>query len=165
MSDKLVVMGVAGCGKSSLAQALADALGWTLIEGDEFHPQANVDKMRRGQALTDADRAGWLATLGQQLQMHAHAVLTCSALRHVYRDQLRAHSPGLRFVHLQLTPQQARSRVAQRNSHYFNPELVDSQFQTLEPTEGEPDVLALDATQSPAKLLQAVTHWLEKEQA
>lgn len=165
MSDKLVVMGVAGCGKSSLAQALAGALDWTLIEGDEFHPQANIDKMRRGEPLTDADRAGWLATLGQQLQAHDRAVLTCSALRRAYRDQLRASSPTLRFVHLQLTPAQARARVAQRSSHYFNPELVDSQFQTLEATEGESDVLALDATQSPAALLQAVTLWLEKEQA
>lgn len=165
MSDKLVVMGVAGCGKSSLAQAIANALGWTLVEGDEFHPPANIDKMRRGQALTDADRAGWLATLGQQLQGQTPVVLTCSALRKSYRDRLRQSCPSLRFVHLQLTPTQARARVAQRSSHYFTPELVDSQFQTLESTEGEPDVLALDANHSPAALLQAVTHWLHKENA
>ena len=163
MNEKLVVMGVAGCGKSSLAKALADRLAWPMIEGDEFHPQNNIDKMRRGEPLTDADREGWLATLGQQLQKHPQAVLTCSALRRTYREQLRHSSPGLRFVHLQLTPAQARQRVAQRTDHYFTPALVESQFRTLESTADERDVLSLDANLSPAAIVQAVTHWLFKE--
>jgi gluconokinase len=160
MSKSLIVMGVSGCGKSSLAQALAQALHWKCIEGDAFHPQANVDKMRAGVALTDEDRAGWLDALGRQLQIHEHAVLTCSALRLVYRHRLRQSSPQVRFVHLMLSIEQARERVAQRSDHYFNPDLVASQFQTLESTAAEADVLELDATLSPETLLQAVIQWM-----
>jgi gluconokinase len=161
MSQQLIVMGVSGCGKSSLAKLIAEALGWKWIEGDEFHSAANVAKMRAGVALTDADRAGWLDLLGQQLRQHPQAVLTCSALRLVYRDRLRHSSPNVRFVHLQLTPAQAQERVAQRSDHYFNPDLVASQFRTLESTHAERDVLALDATQSPEALLHAVLKWLQ----
>ena len=86
-------MGVAGCGKSSLGHAVAQALGWPLVEGDDFHPAANVAKMRAGIPLVDADRVGWLALLGAELQRHpGGAVLTCSALKRAYRDQLRAAS-------------------------------------------------------------------------
>ena len=86
----VVVMGVAGCGKSSLGGALAQASGLPLVEGDDFHSPASRDKMNRGIALTDADRDGWLATLGDALRRHPHgAVLTCSALKRAYRDRLR----------------------------------------------------------------------------
>ena len=92
----VVVMGVAGCGKSSVGQALAQALKLPLIEGDEFHSEQNLDKMRRGLALTDADRADWLSVLGQALAQHkTGAVLTCSALKRSYRDLLRSQAPGL----------------------------------------------------------------------
>ena len=111
MNKHLIVMGVSGCGKSSLAQALATALKWTCIEGDAFHPPANVEKMRAGVALTDADRAGWLDALGQQLQQHEQAVLTCSALRLAYRNRLRQSSPGVGFVHLMLTQEQASAQI------------------------------------------------------
>jgi gluconokinase len=118
--------------------------------------------MRAGVALTDADRAGWLDLLGQQLREHPKAVLTCSALRLAYRDRFRQTSPQVRFVHLQLTQAQAQERVAQRSDHYFNPELVASQFRTLESTRGERGVLELDATQSPEVLLQTTLKWLEQ---
>lgn len=162
----LVVMGVAGCGKSSLAAALAQAQGRPLIEGDDFHPPANVARMRAGIALTDDDRAGWLDALGAQLQAHqpphgAGAVLTCSALKRAYRERLRAAAPGLAFVHLRLSAAEARRRVAGRGSHYFNPALVDSQFDALQPPAGEPRVLTLDATRPPAALAAAVQHWLQ----
>lgn len=163
MNKHLIVMGVSGCGKSSLAQALATAMKWTCIEGDAFHPPTNVEKMRAGVALTDADRAGWLDALGQQLQQHEQAVLTCSALRLAYRNRLRQSSPGVGFVHLMLTQEQASARVAQRSDHYFNPALVASQFQTLESTAAEADVLELDATASPEVLLKAVTQWLSQD--
>lgn len=162
----LVVMGVAGCGKSSLGAALALALGRPLVEGDDYHPPANVAKMRAGTPLTDADRAGWLDALGQALQQHQPpqaegAVLTCSALKQAYRERLRASAPGLAFVHLTLTREQARQRVAQRaGGHYFGPGLVDSQFDTLQPPAGEPRVLALDATRPLAELVAAVQQWL-----
>src|SRR4051812_48526041 len=93
---RIVVMGVAGCGKSAVGQLLADALALPLIEGDAFHPQGNIDKMRQGLPLTDADRADWLRRLGTELAQHAGgAVLTCSALKASYRDALRAAVPGL----------------------------------------------------------------------
>jgi gluconokinase len=159
--SSIVVMGVAGCGKSSLAAALAQALAWPLIEGDEFHPPANVAKMRAGLALEDADRVDWLAALGAQLQGHPQgAVLTCSALKRAYREQLRQSSPGLRFVHLALDRAEALRRVIQRAAgHYFHPQLVDSQFNTLEAPGDEPGVLTLDATLPLTDLTQAVLAW------
>lgn len=164
MADSLVIMGVSGCGKSSLAAALASALDWPLIEGDAFHSPQNVAKMRAGTPLADADRADWLATLGAELQRHpGGAVLTCSALKRAYRDRLRAALGGLRFVHLELTRDEALRRVAQRaGAHFFHPELVDSQFQTLESPAGEARVLGVDATLPLATLTRLVLNWQQE---
>ncbi|MCM5679689.1 gluconokinase [Schlegelella sp. S2-27] len=157
----LVVMGVAGCGKSSLGRACADALGWPLLEGDEYHSPENVAKMRAGIALTDADREGWLDRLGNLLQAAPHgAVLTCSALRQRYRDRLRSFVPGLRFAFLQLSEADAYARVASRPNHLFPPSLVASQFATLESPAGEPGVLSLDATRALDTLCQEVVAWM-----
>lgn len=158
---RLVVMGVAGCGKSSLGQQGAAALGLPLLEGDDFHPAANVAKMRAGIALSDEDRAAWLDTLADQLAQRTEGVvLTCSSLKRRYRDRLRAAAPGLRFVFLQLTREQARERVAARPGHVFPVSLVDSQFEALEDPCGEPGVLALDAMRPLPELVQALAHWL-----
>ena len=101
----MVVMGVAGCGKSSLGAALARAEGALLIEGDEHHSAANLEKMRRGIPLSDADRQGWLDALAAELRARPHgAVLTCSALKRAYRERLRAAAPGLRFVFMEIDP-------------------------------------------------------------
>ncbi len=161
----LVVMGVAGCGKSSLAAAFARAEGLTLVEGDAFHSAESVDKMSQGIALTDADRAGWLDRLGVELQAHPRgAVLTCSALRRVYRDRLRAASPGLRFAFLDISREQALARVSARGSmHFFSSSLVDSQFATLESPLAEPGVRRLDATQAVAALRQQLSAWWHAE--
>jgi gluconokinase len=156
----LVVMGVAGCGKSSLGGAVAQALGWPLVEGDDFHPPANIAKMKSGVPLTDADRRSWLASLAQELSTRPNAVLTCSALKRSYRDQLRAAAIGLRFVFLDLTEAAARERVAQRPAHLFPPTLVASQFATLERPDGEAGVLRVDATLAPDLLLAQVLQWL-----
>ena len=156
----LVVMGVAGCGKSSLGAGLAQRLGFELIEGDDHHSEGNRLKMRQGTPLTDDDRAGWLVGLGWLLgRRPGGMVLTCSALRRAYRDQLRAASPGLRFVFLDITPEQARQRVATRPGHFFNSTLVDSQFATLESPVGEPGVLRVDASQPLPQLLDQVAAW------
>lgn len=156
----LVVMGVAGCGKSSLGQRCAGQLGLPLLEGDDFHSAGNVAKMRSGVPLSDDDRAAWLDALAGQLQAHADGVvLTCSALKRRYRDRLRAACPGLRFVFLQLTPAQARERVAARPAHLFPVSLVASQFEALEPPLGEDGVLALDATRPLDELADAVARW------
>lgn len=164
-SDKkasLVVMGVAGCGKSSLGAALAERTGWALIEGDDHHSPGNREKMAQGTPLTDADRAGWLATLaGLLAQRQGGVVLTCSSLRRAYREQLRAADPALRFVFLDITPEQALARVAARSSHFFSSSLVDSQFATLESPVGEPGVLRADASAPLPELVEQVSAWLQ----
>ena len=155
-------MGVAGCGKSSFAAALSQALGWQLIEGDEFHPLENITKMRAGIALTDADRAGWLDVLSDELgRRGSHAVLTCSALKKAYRDRLRQSVPNLRFVHLDLTREQSMARVTQRPGHYFQPALVDSQFAALEKPVLEAGVIMVDATQTIESIQAQVCAWLQ----
>jgi len=160
--ESLVVMGVAGCGKSSVGRAVAAMLGWPLLEGDDFHSEANRKKMRSGVALTDADRAEWLDLLAHQLALHASgAVLTCSALKRGYRDTLRGFSPGLRFAWLDLSEAASLARVAQRGAeHMFPPSLVASQFKALEPPTGENGVLRLDALASLDSLCQEVMTWL-----
>jgi gluconokinase len=153
----VVVMGVAGSGKSALAPLLARALGLAMVEGDEFHPAANVQKMRQGQALDDRDRTEWLQRLAAQLQARPHGVvLTCSALKRTYRDLLRAAAPGLRFVHLAVTPEVAARRVTTRSGHFYPPVLVASQFEALEDPGQEEDVLVLDAS-APLQELAAQT--------
>jgi gluconokinase len=161
----VVVMGVAGCGKSAVGQRIAQALGLPLIEGDEFHPDPNIDKMRRGLPLDDADRAGWLQRLVQELQRHpAGAVLTCSALKQAYRDTLRAGAADLRFVHLGLSQRQALERVAARDGHFYPPSLVASQFEALEDPAGEPGVLCVDASRSLQAIARDAVEWLRPRQ-
>lgn len=159
----VVVMGVAGCGKSLAGARLAAALGLPLVEGDDFHPPANIEKMRQAQALTDADRAGWLEQLALQLRAHPDgAVLTCSALKRAYRDTLRAAAPALRFVYLALTPHQALERVASRTDHFYPPSLVASQFEALQDPAGEPGVHVADATAHIDRVVDGAVQWLRQ---
>lgn len=142
----VVVMGVAGCGKSEVGQRIADALGLPLVEGDSYHPPSNIAKMKSGVALDDTDRAGWLDVLARELASRPHgAVLTCSALKKSYRDRLRAASGQLKFVHLALPEAEAQKRVALRPGHFYPPALVASQFAALEDPAGEPGVVTVDA--------------------
>jgi gluconokinase len=133
----VVVMGVSGCGKTSVGQALAARLGARFVDADDYHPPANVEKMRAGVPLDDADRAPWLARLNAVLR-HAIArdepvVLACSALRQRYRDALADRLTGVRFVHLSGTPALIASRLALRRHRYMPASLLDSQFAALEP--------------------------------
>jgi gluconokinase len=159
-------MGVAGCGKSSLAALLAKAESSTLIEGDDYHSTQSRAKMAAGVALTDADRDGWLSCLSELLRASpGGVVLTCSALKRVYRERLRKAAPGLKFVFLEITPQQALARVTARaKNHFFSSNLVDSQFETLEEPTDEPDVLRLDATAGLPQLQDAVLAWLKTKE-
>jgi gluconokinase len=142
----VVVMGVSGCGKSEVGERIAQALHLPLIEGDAFHPPANIEKMRSGVPLDDDDRTGWLDVLARELAARPQgAVLTCSALKRAYRDRLRAACPGLRFVHLALPEAEAQRRVASRPGHFYPPALVASQFAALEDPAGEPGVVTVDA--------------------
>lgn len=159
-------MGVAGCGKSTVGAVVASAEGLPLIEGDDFHSAASRDKMARGTPLTDADRAQWLVTLGEQLAAHPDGVvLTCSALKRAYRDRLRRAAPGLRFVFLEIGRDAAKERVASRGAHFFSASLVDSQFATLESPVGEPGVLRVDALEPLDRLQQRVSAWLHEKDA
>ena len=159
----LVIMGVTGCGKSTVAAALCEQTGATLIEGDAFHPEENVRKMRAGIPLTDGDRQGWLERLGAELARAVAtgvpAVLTCSALKRRYRDVLRAAVPRLGFVFLQLSPEAAAERVAHRAGHFMPASLVDSQFRDLESPVGEPDVLAVWATDPVDAIVEETVEW------
>lgn len=162
MKHSLVVMGVSGCGKSSLGALLADELGARFVEGDAHHSPANRAKMSQGIALTDEDRDGWLNTLAGELrQPPLPIVLTCSSLKRAYRDRLRTAAPGLRFVFMDIDREAALKRVAARGAaHFFSTSLVDNQFVTLERPDGEPGVLRVDA-EAPLNQLQAeVSAWL-----
>ena len=158
----LVIMGVAGCGKSSVSQALCLLNGATPIEGDAFHPAANIAKMSAGIPLTDEDRAGWLdslcAELRTALERGQRPVLTCSALKLSYRQRLRSAVEGLGFVFLELTPQVAAERVAHRPGHFMPSTLIESQFKTLESPSQEPLVLTLNAGTKPVDELASDAH-------
>lgn len=157
----LVVMGVSGCGKSRVGAAIAERLKLPMIEGDEFHSEANRALMRNGIPLTDENRADWLDRLGEELAHQPNgAVLTCSALKASYRDRLRSAAPGLRFAWLDLSPQAAETRVAQRAEHFFPAGLVATQFDALEAPLDEPGVLRLDALQPPEALAESAARWM-----
>lgn len=157
----VVVMGVAGCGKSAVGQRVAQSLALPLIEGDEFHPASNIEKMRQGLPLDDQDRAGWLARLGQELAGRpGGAVLACSALKRSYRELLRAAVSGVRFVHLALPQEEALRRVAARGGHFYPPSLVASQFEALEDPTNEPGVLVADACAPLDEVAAQATSWL-----
>ena len=145
---QLVIMGVAGAGKSTLMRALAARLGWACQDGDDLHPAANVARMARGEPLTDADRAPWLAAIGAWLDDRRvegrPAIMACSALKRAYRDGLRAGRPGLRFVWLKGEPGVLRRRLAGRAGHFAGQDLLASQLATLEPPSPDEGVITVD---------------------
>lgn len=145
----LVVGGVAGCGKSTLAAALATALGLPFRDGDEFHPAANRAKMAAGQPLDDADRAPWLAACAQQLAAWGKAgsggVISASALKRQYRDVLYAAHPGVTYVLIAITPEEAVRRAKARADHFWPAELTMSQFTILELPTPDEQAVTVDA--------------------
>jgi gluconokinase len=149
-TTSIVVMGVSGSGKTSVAQELTRQLGWEYIEGDDLHPEANVAKMAGGIPLDDEDRWPWLQRIAEVIGEHEAAgtsvIVTCSALKRSYRDLLREGHPSVWFAHVQASPQVLADRLAHRRGHYMPPSLLDSQLATLEPLgDGEPgDVIAGD---------------------
>lgn len=158
--QRWVVMGVCGCGKSTVGAALAHALGVRYLEGDAFHPPANVAKMSAGLALDDRDRAGWLQALAAEIRaaraQDAGLVLSCSALKRAYRDLLRQADPELRFAHLQGPRALIAARLAQRRSHFMPPALLDSQLRDLQPLQDDEAGLVLDIGLAPQALVAAI---------
>ena len=143
--DVVIVMGVSGSGKSTVAKGLSTVLGWEFAEGDAFHPEANVAKMRSGTPLTDEDRWPWLEAIGDWISAKEasgeSAVVTCSALRRVYRDLLREGRPHVRFLHVTAESGVIQDRMEHRPGHYMPPSLLPSQLATLEPLgDDEPGV-------------------------
>ncbi|MFN7225173.1 MAG: gluconokinase [Paracoccaceae bacterium] len=142
--QRVVIMGVSGCGKSSVGAALSARLGIAYRDGDDLHPAANVEKMRTGVPLTDDDRWPWLDRVAQVLREEAPVIVGCSALRRVYRDRIRQGAGGaVRFVHLTGDHALISARMVARSGHYMPPALLDSQFATLEPP-GPDEAITVD---------------------
>jgi gluconokinase len=148
----LVVMGVSGSGKSTIAEKLAERLGWVFEDGDRFHPASNVAKMSAGQSLTDEDRRPWLEAIADEIdrvcKAGERAVIACSALKHAYRDVLVHGRSDVRIVFLSGTQALIADRLAGRKGHFMPPGLLDSQFKTLEPPEKSehPVTVSIDAS-------------------
>ena len=148
-------MGVSGSGKSTVGAALAQRLRVPFADADDFHPEANIAKMTAGHALNDDDRRPWLDTLGAWLADHADgAVMSCSALKRAYRDQLRAHCADVKFLHLAGTPDVIGRRQASRPGHFMPPSLLASQFETLEPLDADENGITIDVDQDIDSIVQ-----------
>ena len=154
----IVVMGVCGCGKSSIGAALAARHGWAFLEGDDLHPPANVARMSQGLPLTDEDRLGWLDAIGAHIAAASHAgaglVVACSALKRSYRARLEAAGPDVRFLHLAGDPPLIEARMAARANHFMPLSLIDSQFATLEPPGPVERAVSVAIDQPPEALLE-----------
>jgi gluconokinase len=162
----VVVMGVAGSGKTTVGAALAEALGWRFVDGDDYHPAGNVAKMARGEPLEDADRWPWLDRLRAIIVMtltgeEPPLVLACSALRQIYRERLAGEDAGgrVRFVYLAGSPDLFRGRLARRVAHFMKPQMLDSQMATLEIPR---DAITVDASLPLAEVVRQVKARLGK---
>ena len=160
-----VVMGVAGCGKSSVGAAVAERLGATYLDGDDFHPAANIEKMSRGEPLSDEDRWPWLRIVGEETAKRRGKVFTgCSALRRAYRDYLRktAGEP-VGFIFLDGSRSLIAERMARREGHFMPLSLLDSQFAALERPQADEPVLTVDISGSEADVVEAISSEFERE--
>jgi len=161
----LAVMGVSGVGKTTLARALAERLGWTFEEGDALHPASNIAKMKAGVPLTDADRWPWLEAIGAwidaELGRGRSGVITCSALKRAYRDKLACGRPALRFVFIQLDQAAVARRIAGRKGHFMPPSLLASQFADLEPPAADEPVITVDGARPIAAQVDKVVEAVE----
>lgn len=155
----IVVMGVSGSGKSTLGAAMAGRLGWPFIEGDSFHPEANVAKMSAGIPLDDADRKPWLEALAAEIARNEAAgrssVIGCSALKRAYRDILRGGAPNVRFFHVHGAREVLADRLSHRPGHFFPAKLLDSQLAALEPLAADEDGVVIDVALPPDAQLDA----------
>ena len=155
-------MGVSGSGKSTVGAALARRLRVPFADADTFHPQANVAKMAAGKPLTDGDRYPWLDAVGQWLARHDEGgVMSCSALKRSYRDQLRSQCPRTEFLHLTGSPELIARRQAGRPAHFMPSTLLESQFATLEPLEPNESGIAVDVGQSVESIVETFLEYLD----
>ncbi|WP_156232816.1 gluconokinase [Corynebacterium occultum] len=154
-------MGVSGSGKTTTGQLLSEELGVPYADGDDLHPRANIDKMASGQALNDEDRWPWLELIGRWLSDHPEGgIIGCSALRRSYRDLIRTFVPGVRFVHVHGTREVLWERMSHREGHFMPPELLDSQFATLEELAPEEAGEVFDISLPPEEIVAEAATWL-----
>ena len=155
----VIVFGVSGAGKTTIGKLLVEELGWQFYEADDFHPRANIEKMRSGLPLTDEDRWPWLERLREQimrsLAAKENAVLACSALKRVYREHLRV-SGDVKFVFLRGDYALIERQLRRRRGHFMNPALLQSQFADLEEPQPDEDVLTIDLGRSPQELVDEI---------
>ncbi|MFC6152082.1 gluconokinase [Nocardioides yefusunii] len=171
--QQIIVMGVSGVGKTTVAHGIAEATGWQIAEGDEFHPEANVAKMAAGIPLNDGDRWPWLRTIADwmdtQIAAGKPSVITCSALRHAYRDLLRENRPEVVFLHLTADATLVEDRINGRSGHFMPASLLPTQYATLEPLgPDEPGVVVSvegDVPQVVARAMAALNLPLEERSA
>ena len=163
-SVSIVLMGVAGSGKSTVLNRMRERWGWPSAEADEFHAPSNVAKMSSGQPLSDPDRWPWLralaAWIGAREAAGDNCVLTCSALRRVYRDVLRDGHPSVRFVHLVAAPETLRARMEQRVGHYMPASLLGTQLETLEALQADESGMVASAERTPDRVIDDIEAWL-----
>jgi gluconokinase len=152
-----VLMGVSGSGKTLIGRALAETAAASFIDGDHYHPPANIGRMSAGLPLRDEDRWGWLDAIAAEIaaveRRGGRLVIACSALKRAYRERLRQASPRILFIHLEIDRATAAARVAARRNHFMPASLIDSQFAALEPPAPEEGALTLDATGEPAAIV------------
>lgn len=155
----LIVFGVSGTGKTTIGKLLAEELGWRFYEADDFHPRANIEKMRSGHPLTDEDRWPWLERLREQitrsLAAKENAVLACSALKRAYRERLRV-SDDVKFVFLRGDYALIERQLRRRRGHFMNPALLQSQFADLEEPEPDEDAITIELGPTPGELVEAI---------
>ena len=159
-TSPLIVMGVSGSGKSTIAERLAKALGWPVAEGDALHPQANIEKMKHGIPLNDDDRGPWLQAIAQAIDKWRAAggvgIITCSALKRAYRDRLVLQRPDVWFVYLKGSKELIRERLSKRTGHFMPADLLDSQFAALEEPAADERAVIADVSQSPDVIVATI---------
>lgn len=157
----IVVMGVSASGKTTVGELLAERLGLPYRDGDDLHPQENIDKMARGEALDDDDRWPWLRLVGQWLHDSAEGgIIGCSSLKRSYRDLIRQAAPDANFVHVHGTPELLRERMENRTGHFMPASLLDSQLATLEPLGDDEPGVVVDVADAPETVADNAAAWL-----
>jgi carbohydrate kinase (thermoresistant glucokinase family) len=157
---KIVVMGVTGCGKTTVGIALAEALGIEFIDSDDLHSESNKKKMSYGTPLTDSDREPWLQVVSKTLQNHENIVVACSALKKSYRSTILAGAPTTKFVHLNGSQELIFARLSERSHHFMPIGLLDSQFHTLEPLDPEESGKVFEISKPVNEIVNEVIAWL-----
>jgi gluconokinase len=165
----LVVMGVSGCGKTTVAALLAGRLGWPFEEGDALHPPANIEKMKAGHPLDDNDRAPWLEKVadwvGQRLDAGGSGLITCSALKHSYRDTIDRRGSGVVFVYLHGSYETIAARLAVRHGHFMPTKLLDSQFADLQEPGADEPAIRVDVGPAPSQIAETIIAMLGLKEA